>query len=212
MISRTDFRGSPHVGIFCIANDDVALAPLSAPESFLSVIKETLGVDVVQTSIANTGLLGIFCVINNKRAIATGLIDKDERKTLEDHFSDIIVVEDSFTAVGNLVSMNDRATVCSRGLEASIKDAIPVRVADSDLVGSALYVNNNGFLAHRDTPESEIRELERVFGVKGDVGTVNFGDPFVSSGIMGNKNGIVVGSFSSGPEMNRIDEIFILNR
>ena len=212
MISRLDFRGSPHVGIFCVANDNHAFVPKSSPKHFISKVEETLGVDVVKTSIANTGLLGIFCAINNKRAILTGLAEKDEIKKFKECFSDVVIVDSKFTAIGNLVAMNDKATACSKFVVDAIKDSIGIKVADSDLVGSALYVNNHGLLAHRDTTEKTIKDLKTLFGVEGDVGTVNLGDPFVASGIAGNKKGVVVGAFSSGPEMNRIDEVFMLNR
>lgn len=210
MIRKLDFFGSPHVGIFCALNDNVALVPHSCPKPFENALKE-LDVDVIKTSVSNTGLFGIFCALNNKMIIVPDILEKTELKILRDHFPEVLVLDEKYTALGNLISMNDHGTLLSHdfhSLKSKLHDALSSKVAGSDLVGSSLFVTNLGFLAHADSTREELKSFERVFKVKGDVGTVNFGDPFVKSGIAGNKRGVIVGSMTSGPELNRISDIF----
>lgn len=210
MIIKSDFVGSPHIGIFCIANDSICLAPYNCPQSFEEKIKEHLQVDVVKIGMAKTGLLGIFSAMNNKMIVTSDILEKEEIKTLKDYLPEVLVLDIKFTAIGNLVAMNDKAIVASPFLKKKLKDSISLKVADSDLIGSSLFVNNKGFLAHRETTDDEVERLEKALKVKGGIGSVNLGDPYIKSGIVGNKYGLIVGSKTSGPELNRIDDIFIL--
>ena len=42
--------------------------------------------------------------------------------------------------------------------------------------------------------------------VKVAKGSVNFGSPFISSGLICNKNGFIIGDISGGPEIQNADE------
>ncbi|NYZ79674.1 translation initiation factor IF-6 [Candidatus Micrarchaeota archaeon] len=212
MIIRADYRGSPHIGVFLAANDNICFAPLGCPHDLERDIRETLGVDVVKTSVSMTSLIGIFSALNNKTMIVPDILEKNEEKILKDNIGELIILDVKYTAIGNLVAMNDHGIACSPFMKDEIKNAFPLKIADSDLVGSSMYVNNRGFLAHREATDDELKEAKKIFKVDGDVGTVNFGDPYVHSGIVGNKNGVIAGSFTSGPEMNRIDDVFILSK
>lgn len=205
--------GSPHIGIFCVMNDNLAFVPKGCPKTFEKFLKENLDVDVVKGSVARTNLFGIFCVLNNKKIIVPDILEKEELKIFRDNFSEVLILEEKYTALGNLIAMNDNGIVCSgdfKNLKSVLNNAVSIKIAGSDFVGSSLFVTNSGFLAHPDSTENELKKIEKVLKVEGDVGTVNFGDPFVKTGIIGNKKGILVGSLTSGPELNRIDEIFIL--
>ncbi len=170
-----------------------------------------INVDVVRTMLAGTPLLGVFACLTNSKVVVPDIIEKDEIRVLENHVPEVIVLKERFTALGNLISLNDHGAVCSRYIK-DIDNILGkrIRLAASDLVGSAVYTNNIAFLAHRDTSDKELKELESILKVKGDVGTLNFGDPFVKSGIIGNKRGIIVGKQTSGPETQRVDEVFML--
>lgn len=204
MIALADYNRSPHIGIFCAANDDYAIIPLGAQKSFEKIVRETLGVDIIRTSLLGSSLVSIFCALNNKKIIVPAIAE--EKAILAEHF-DVIEISEKYTAVGNLVAMNDKGIVASRYI-AELADAEKVTVANSDLVGSCLCVSNSGFLAHRDADRTELKIIEGALGVRGDVGTVNFGDPFVKSGLVANKRGVVAGFSTSGPELGRIHEVF----
>ena len=211
-IGKANFENSPYIGIFCVANDNTALVPLSSPKGFVDTVKEKLDVEVVNTTIANTPLISIFCVMNNKKIFVPDILEKGELKVLKDNLPDVVVLSEKYTALGNLISLNDKGAVCSRYVHKTLSEHIKAKsmtIAGSDLAASCLFASNKGFLAHIDTSEKDLAGLEEMLGVSGDCGTVNFSDPFVRSGIIGNKNGILVGSLTSGPELNRIDDIFL---
>lgn len=209
MISKTSFQSSPHIGVFCTVTDEVAITPLSVPKEFEKAVRETLDVEIVKTTMSNTSLIGIFSVANSKRIIVPDILEKEELHILRDHFPEVLVLADKYSAIGNLVAMNDKGIACSKYLQNTLSDALSIQIADSDLVGSTLFVSNIGFLSHRDASAKELKEIERIFKVKGDATTINLGDPFIKSGLLGNKNGILAGALTSGPELNRIDDVFI---
>jgi translation initiation factor 6 len=211
MIIKSEFNGSPHIGVFCLLNDHVAFVPYSTSPKFEHLLKAEFGVSVVRTSLAGTSLLGIFACINNSKIIVSDIIEAEEIKVLKEHVPEVVQLSEKYTALGNLISLNDHGAVCSRYIK-SVEEipAKRIKVADSDLIGSAIYSNNHGFLAHRDASQKELEEIHSVLKVKGDIGTLNFGDPLVKSGIIGNKRGVIVGKHTSGPEMQRVDEVFML--
>ena len=210
MMIKAENNGSPFIGIFSIINDNYALVPPDISPDFVKAAKK-LDVDIVRTTIANTNLLSHFAKANNNKLIITKLVEKDELKLLKDLFSEVIVIEANYTALGNLVAINDNGIVCASQLTKSIKDATGVTVAGSDLVGSSIYANNKAFITHPDTTDAELKKIQKVLKVDGGKGTINFGDPMLSTGIIGNKKGVIIGTRTSGPEMNRIDDIFILD-
>jgi translation initiation factor 6 len=79
-------------------------------------------------------------------------------------------------------------------------------IAGLNLPGACGVANNKGCILHIDATEEELKAVENVLKVKADVGTANFGSPFLGSCIIANSNGALVGKRSTGAEINRIVE------
>jgi len=208
MIIRADYNNSPHLGVFCLVNDNHAFVPNSIPKTLEQKIKQKLEVDIVKTTMAQSNLLGILAAMNNKKIITSSILEKQEINLLKEYFSEVIVLQQKHTALGNLIAMNDNGIITAPLLSEDLKEQ-GMKIAGTDLIGSATYVNNKAFVTHRDADEKEVQQLKKIFKVPGGIGTVNFGDPFVKSAIIGNKKGLIVSTQTSGPELNRIDDIFI---
>ncbi len=208
MITRADINGCPNIGLFAVANNQHAVVSALAPKSFSDLVREVLDVDIVRATVDETGLIGLFCAANSKKAYVPKTILPEEQKVFEEVFSDVIVIDSKYTAVGNLLALNDNGMIVSKYLSKEVSEAKEMSIAGSDLVGSAIFVNNKGLLVHPGATDQKLAELEKTFKVKGDVGTVNFGDQFVKSGILANDKGVLVGSATTGPEIMRVDEIF----
>lgn len=210
MISKAQYKKSSNIGIFAKSNNSVTIIPPRAPESFKRRVKDTLKTELIETTISNSSLIGIFVAMNDETIVVPETTTGREIDRLKDHFSEIRVLESKYTALGNLIAMNNNSIAASEVLEPEKNGFKPLEVGGTDLIGSTLFLTNEGFLAHMDAKKEELEEIENIFGVKGDVGSVNFGDTFVKNGLIGNDEGILVGQQSTGPELNRIDEVFML--
>ncbi|MBI4214836.1 translation initiation factor IF-6 [archaeon] len=213
MISKAAFRGTPHLGVFCVANDDFAFLPPATPRHFESLIKEALEVSVVKTTLMNSNLIGTFAALNSKIAFLPLGIEKRELAAFRDVVGEVILLEGP-DAIGNLIAMNDNGIACSSYIYGEVSKSAECKamtIAKSALVGSTVFVTNNSFLCHRDSSAEEVAGLESLFKSKGSIGTVNFSDPFVRSGLVGNRHGIVAGVRTSGPELARIDDVFVFD-
>jgi translation initiation factor 6 len=170
-------------------------------------------------TIANTDLVGIFCVINSNGILLPKIANKREMDffaRLKKEFGlNISILPSKFTALGNLISANDKgaliSNVFSKISKSRIEDCLDVEadyssVARQNIVGSLSVTTNKGCLLHRDAEEIEIKKIEDILKVKADIGTVNFGSPFIGSSVIANSNGAVVGDQTTGPEVTRIAE------
>jgi len=213
MIIKTNFYNSPHIGIFVLCNEDFAIIPKSTSKDLEKKISEVLDVDIIKTNIADANFLGIYGAINSKHLLVPDLIKKHELKILKENLPEVIVVETQYNALGNLIVMNDKGALCAPELEEDIKQYLKVKtgkIAEYEIVGSVVRATNKGFICHRDSTDQDLKLLEKVLKVKGEVGTVNFGDPYVKCGLILNSKGVIVGEQTMGPELNRIEDIFIL--
>jgi len=125
------------------------------------------------------------------------------------------VMESGVNAAGNLIECNAHGAVVSpivpqNGVdmigEVLGVDAIRSKVAGHDTVGSMLVANGNGVLAHPDVSRSEAESIGSVMKVPVMVGTVTFGSPYVGAGCVASDTHALVGSGSTGPELNRIED------
>ncbi|MFW5902816.1 MAG: translation initiation factor IF-6, partial [archaeon] len=203
------YRAS-EIGVFSKTNNKVTLVPPSATEKYEKKIKETLKTEIVETTICNSNLIGIFVAMNDDKIIVPSMITEYEQETLKKHFDEVKIIDSRYTAIGNLITMNNKGIAVSKFLKNEINGS-SFEIAGTSLLGSTVFATDKGFLAHRNTKKEEIEKLEETLKVEGNVGTVNFGDPYVKNGLIGNKEGILVGKDTTGPEINRIDEVFILD-
>ena len=180
-------------------------------------IKDVLGVDVKICSIADTHFVGIFVAGNKNGLLLPKIIEDYELKKLKKMFDiNIEVIQSRQTAMGNIVLCNDKGCIIPDSLKQfkkQIQDCLGVdveigSVVDSDLVGSAARASNKGCLAHIDADEKEVKKIEKILNVKADIGTVNFGTPFIKAGVIVNSKGLIVSEQSTGPEIDRCFEVF----
>ncbi len=215
-IAKLDFERSSHIGLFALATDKFVLLPDFMPEDIVEQFAEVLKVDPIPTRVAGTGLLGIFAAGNSNGIVLPYIARDDEVQNLRDHGIEVLVVKDRATAMGNMVAANDKGAVISETLRPETAREIAeflgvdyeqMNVANVEIVGAAIVATNKGFLAHPNTSEEELKILERVFKVRGDTTTVNYGDPFVRGGIVANSHGIIVGDDTSPVEIMKIEDV-----
>jgi len=143
---------------------------------------------------------------------------KKENEKLKKLFPelDILVLNMKQTALGNLILCNDKGALISNKLKTDAKkiseclgcEVETGKIAGMEIVGSVGAASNNGCLCHPNSSEEEIKLLERLLKVKVDIGSVSYGSPFVKAGLIVNSSGVLTSENSTGPELQRIGEVF----
>ncbi len=215
MLKRINITGNPNLGVYISVNDEIAIVPFNVPVEMESVIKETLEVDIIKTSIAGSNLNGVLATGNSNGFLVSPYTYDREVELLESAGLNVARLPGKYTAVGNIIAANDYGAIAGPNIgEETIKVIedtlkVPVKIypfADSKIVGSASLVTNKGALFHRDTISQEISFLEDFFKVEANIGTVCKGMPLVGACGIANSQGVMVGESTTGPEMARIEE------
>ena len=215
MLKRVDIVGNPNIGVFILATDDLAIVPFNLIDEKAEIIKETLEVDVVKSSIAGSNLIGSLAVANSKGIVVSPHVLDREVKQFEDLGLNVATIPGNYTAVGNIIAANDAGAIASPFLtedalnivESTLDVDVEARsIAGTDIIGSLIKVTNKGFLISKNATSTEINFAHKVFGVEGDIGTVGKGISLVGACSIANSNGAIVAKDSTGPEMARVEE------
>lgn len=210
---QTSVNGEDFVGLLGLATDRYALISTGFKDARI------LEVPTIKTNIYGTNLLGMFCAGNSNGLLVPYFIENEKihwiKKQLKEHGVDINIqkVDDTYTALGNLVAANDKAAIISTEFKHHkvFEDALGVEAVKRDIarhkeVGACCKTTNKGFLAHAETSADELKEIEKILKVPGKEGTINFGFPFVGSGLIANSHGYITGLRTSGIELGAIDD------
>ena len=213
-LTPLDLNGSPYVGVCAKASDRVALVPPSVPEELQLKLKEALRVDVVPLVLGGANIIGSVLAMNGRGAIVADFASDEEVAALEKLGLKVGRVAGKFNAAGNNILCNDHGAFVnpdfSKAAEKHVADVLGVPVERGTLagiktVGSAACVTQKGVLCHPKTNDAEMDLLEGLLKVEADIGTVNHGAPFIGAGLVGNSKGAIVGTLTTGPELNRIE-------
>ncbi len=206
-----DVFGNASIGIYSLANDKIAILPPQVPENKRKNIKNWLKVEVIATTIGKSVIIGVLACSNSNGIILPPFIEEKEIKLIKSGSDlNIAVMNTKKTAYGNMVLANDKGAIVGSGLEKEdvkkIEDTLGVEVGSTKIaglpyVGSLATATNKGVLAHPMLKDEERKIMEDILKVPVDVGTVNCGIPYVSTGLIANSNGAMVGLLTTGPEM-----------
>lgn len=213
-ISTGDILGHTQVGVYLSVVDDVLFHPRALDDAAVEELRSAFDIEMHPFLVGGSSLLGSL-LSGNARGIAVADIATEEDLDELTSFCDVVVMESGVNAAGNLIECNAHGAVVSpivpqEGVDMISDvlgvDAIRSKVAGHDTVGSMLVANGNGVLAHPDVSRSEAESIESVMKVPVMVGTVTFGSPYVGAGCAASDTHALVGSGSTGPELNRIED------
>lgn len=211
MIHKYDVYRSPNVGLFSRTNNDTLLLPFGFAETKAKKLKEYLDVEkIIHVSIAGTRLIGPMTVMNNNGILLPYTVSDDEIRILKQTGLNVDRLKSKFTAVGNLISANDKGALVSNlfkgEADQNIKDILGVPLQTFSIggyvqVGSMIVATNAGAIVHPIANDSEISRISEILQVEAEPATVNGGSPFLSSGIIANFSSVIVGNLTTGPEL-----------
>ncbi|MEE9594981.1 MAG: translation initiation factor IF-6 [Candidatus Hydrothermarchaeales archaeon] len=215
MIVLISYNRNPNVGVVGRANDSLLLLPSNCPKRFSAKAADALQAEVLRTRICGTSLIGSMVAMNNNGILLPKNIYGSERRKIKELELNVAVIEDKYTALGNLVLLNDYGAIVSSAFSNKavkvMENNLDCEVEKGELagfrtVGSLGIATNKGALIHPLVEEEKLKWVEEILHVDVDVGTVNRGIGFVRTGMIANSNGVVVGKETTGPELARIED------
>lgn len=213
-ILTTNYNSNPNIGLFCYATDKYCLVPVAFPKKLKKKFEEALGVPVYEMKAAGTELLGVFFSGTDDVLLVPPIMFDNELERLDKLGIKYHVVDSELTALGNNLFVTDKIIIASEEYEDSaLKDIAKVtgikvkkgKIGGYDIVGSLAVSNKKGILASADIKEFELKFLKDNTKINITKGTLNFGSPYVSSSVVCNTKGFVVGDASGGPEIQNLD-------
>lgn len=209
--------GSASIGVYLLANERIAVVAPQAPKTKAERVGKWLGIDVVKTTIGGSIIVGALVCANSNGMVLPHYVREEELESIKASAGDLnlAVMRSKRTAFGNMVLVNDYGAIVDPRLKpATLKElsntlgveVVQGEVAGLPYVGSLALATNKGALVHPMAKEEEMQVLKEVLKVPVDIGTINCGIPYVSTGLIGNSTDVVAGFMTTGPELFMIGQ------
>lgn len=214
MIQTTRVFNSPFIGVYLRTWENFTLVPKNTDRDIKSLVEYYLKTEPVSMTIGGSNLLGSLAIFNSSGIVFSNIVTEEEIRSIPDGLN-VAVLKDNLNAVGNNILANDKAALIHEEFSSSsvktIGDILGVEVIrgrfrDVKTVGSSGLVTSRGMVIPPNMTDEEIEEIGRVFGVRGRVGTANFGSPYVGASVVSNSKGALIGEDSTTVEISNIEE------
>jgi translation initiation factor 6 len=179
------------------------------------MIEHALHVNAYRTNIAGTSFLGAFLSGNESILLVPKIAFKREIENLKKLKIKHKIIDSDLTALGNNILVSDKTIIInpdySAKTEKKLKEIFNAEVKRWYIKGirtiaSLIRANRNGAVISELIPFKKQENLKILLGVKNiESTTVNFGNPIISSGIVLNDKGIIIGNRTTGPEIMNIE-------
>jgi translation initiation factor 6 len=216
MERTVSFAGDPNIGVFARAFDDIAVIPPDAPDEFRKVLVETLKVELVETTLQGSAIIGSLLAGNSNGFVVSGLASDEEIGCLS-RYRDVYLLAETMNAAGNVILVNDVFCAVHPDMPKEMADevgeflrvpVITLSLGGIKTVGMAAVATNKGVIAHPRSSRAEIQRLEEITDLPVGTGSINMGSGLVGAGLLANRHGYVAGLATSGFELGRIEDVF----
>lgn len=217
-VGRTQYGGSPYLGVYLRAGDVLAIVPAAIPAPLARDLGRLLQVRIVRTNVSDSEVVGSLVALTSQGVVVGDDLADEERAALEEA-GPVTVVRSRQNAMGNNILANDHGALVhpefSETAARAIGEAlgVPVRkgtIAGLGTVGMAGAATNRGVVVHPRTTEAEAAVVEAALRVPVHRSTANFGVPIVGACLAANSHGIIVGRATTPVEIVHLQEGFSL--
>jgi translation initiation factor 6 len=214
MIQVTRIFNSPFLGVYLRTWEDYTLVPRNSDRDIKSMASHYLKTEPIEMTIGGSNLLGSMAVMNSNGMIFSNIVTEEELKNIPKDVN-YAVLEDNLNAVGNNILANNKAALIHEEFSdksvRTIREVLGVEVVKGKFkevrtVGSSGLITSSGLVIPPNMTDDEIEELGKIFGVKGRVGTANFGSLYIGASVVSNSKGALIGEDSTTVEISNIEE------
>jgi len=210
------FAGDPNIGVFARVVGDIAIVPPDSTVEFKTAVQEALRVELVETTIQGSTIIGSLVAGNSRGVVVSGLAAETEIGMLAEH-REVLLLHETMNAAGNVIMANDTFAAVHPDMPESVAKAIGeflgvtvIRLVLGGVktVGMAGVATNKGVIVHPRATDAQIAQLEAVAKIPVGTGSINMGSGLVGTGLLVNENGYLAGNATSGFELGRIEDVF----
>ncbi len=214
MIQKTRVFNSPFLGVYLRTWEKYTLVPSNMDRDMTKVISESLGTELIELTLGGTKLLGSLSAMNSNGVLLSNIASNSETIKMPSDVN-VAFLEDQINALGNDILVNDKAALVHEDFDRKsikvIEDVLDVEVkkgsfGDIKTVGSCGLITKKGLILPPNLSDEEIEDMSNFFGVKGKVGTANFGSLYVGASVVANSKGALIGEDSTTIEISNIEE------
>ncbi len=214
MIQVTRIFNSPFLGVYLRTWEDYTLVPRNSDRDIKSMASHYLKTEPIEMTIGGSNLLGSMTVMNSNGMIFSNIVSEEELKNIPKDVN-YAVLKDNLNAVGNNILANNKAALIHEEFSdesvRTIGEVLGVEVVKGKFrevrtVGSSGLITSSGLVIPPNMTDDEIDELGKLFGVKGRVGTANFGSLYIGASVVSNSKGALIGEDSTTVEISNIEE------
>jgi translation initiation factor 6 len=210
MLVKGEIFGNPYIGVYCAANENLALFPYTTPDKTVNNTRKALALgNSMKATIDGAHILGALICMNSKGAIVSHFISHVELNKICAEVK-VVKLPHKLNAVGNNFGAlanpeYDDATLefISKALDVPVERGT---VAGHKTVGSAAVATNKGVICHPHTSGFEKQQLERILKVEVHIATANYGTGLLGACMIANTKGAVVGEASTPIELGKIED------
>ena len=210
------FGGDPNIGVFARVVGDIAIVPPDSTVEFKTAVQEALRVELVETTIQGSTIIGSLVAGNSRGVVVSGLAAETEIDLLAEH-REVLLLHETMNAAGNVIMANDSFAAVHPDMPESVAKAIGeflgvavIRLVLGGVktVGMAGVATNKGVIVHPRATDAQIAQIEAVAKIPVGTGSINMGCGLVGTGLLVNESGYLAGNATSGFELGRIEDVF----
>jgi translation initiation factor 6 len=206
-VKKADHISVPSIGIVMHMFEDFLVASESEKNNI-----EKMNIDMKKYYVELPIITPYFIEYDNKIIISSNAPEK-LKEVLKKHF-DIIEIDFMENLIGNIFLIGKNGIIYSHGKEKDVKKiseklSLPAyKIKTKYLFGSISKLYNNKLLISQELSDKVIEKVREITGYIVDIGSINFGSPYLRYGIEINKEYLIIGKYSTGHEIVKVEEFF----
>ncbi|MFP3166813.1 MAG: hypothetical protein RXQ68_00055 [Candidatus Nanopusillus sp.] len=207
IVKKADYISIPSIGIVMHIFEDFLLASKSEKNNI-----ERMNIDIKKYYIESPIVSPYFIEYNNGIIISSNA-PEELKNILKNHF-DIIEIDFIENLIGNIFLIGKNGIIYSYGKDSDVKKiseklSLPAyKIKTKYLFGSISKLYNNKLLISQELSDKIIEKVKEITGYSLDIGSINFGSPYLRYGIEINKEYLIIGKYSTGHEIIKVEEFF----
>ena len=206
-VKKADHISVPSIGIVMHMFEDFLVASESEKNNI-----EKMNIDIRKYYVELPIITPYFIEYDNKIIISSNAPEK-LKEVLKKHF-DIVEIDFIENLIGNIFLIGKNGIIYSHGKEKDVKKiseklSLPAyKIKAKYLFGSISKLYNNKLLISQELSDKIIEKVREITGYIVDIGSINFGSPYLRYGIEINKEYLIIGKYSTGHEIVKVEEFF----